>query len=883
MALLRQSFLILFALILSVGQVFATSVTKEQRAYAAAVSAFQDGMWNRAETEFGQFENDYPNSTNAPMAVLLEAQAEFKQAKFTNAIAKLTDASNLAKAGVLADQYVYWAGEARFANSNFLAAAEIFSSLPQKFPESPLRLRAVVEASSAYMQLTNWSQMSVLLEETNGVFQRAAQLDPGNELVARGRLLLAQAKFALKDFGGAAAVLESLNSQTLKPELDWHRAYLLYQVKFATGDMGAALASTTNMLQIVPLENNGDLRAEGVALQAGILEKLGRASEAIAAYQENLTNNAPEEQQREAILKIAELSIAQRQSANAELKLENFLAQFTNSPATDVALLTLGELYLKDYVAQPAAATNQLQEAQACFDKFLGAFTNSPLAGKACLDRGWCEWLAEKYPESFNDFKSAAEKLLPSEDLAVARFKMGDALFAQNNFVGALTNYRAVLNDFSEYPAVVQTLGDRALYQSLRADLELGDTGSAGNMLAQIEKNDSTGEPAQTGGLLFGESLLDLHSPAGARAQFEKIVAQFPDSPLIPQVKLSIACTYESEQKWDAAIDKYESWLKNFPTNCLQPQADYALALANFQAGNETNAFAQFTNFVVQFPTNELAPRAQWWVADHYFRAPEPDHFVNAEKNYKYIFQNTNWQCSPLENRTNLFYPAQMMAGRAAVGRLGYSDAVGYFTSLVDDTNCPVDLRVQARFAWGGALMQMPSADTNNPLANFSAATNVFGQIDPTNELGALAQIEIGKCDLQLANFDAATNAYAQVFNSTNADISARSEAKIGFGLTLEKMAALATGTNQAALLELARGNYYDVFNASNLRGDELADDFWRKKAGLEAERLAEYFQEWQTAFDYYGDMTNNWPSLRPALENRMEKLSKEHHEAAQK
>ena len=95
----------------------------------------------------------------------------------------------------------------------------------------------------------------------------------------------------------------------------------------------------------------------------------------------------------------------------------------------------------------------------------------------------------------------------------------------------------------------------------------------------------------------------------------------------------------------------------------------------------------------------------------------------------------------------------------------------------------------------------MDSTDTNNPLANFQTATNVFSQICqlyPTNELGALAWIEIGECDLQLTNYDAATNAYAQVFNSTApANISARSQAQIGFGIALEKKAALAAGTTR--------------------------------------------------------------------------------------
>jgi outer membrane protein assembly factor BamD (BamD/ComL family) len=824
MAFLRQRVLILFALVLGGEISFAASLTKEQRTYAAAVSAFQGEMWGRAETEFDQFKKNYPDSTNTPMAVLMQAQAEFKQEKLTNTVALLT--SRKSGAGNLADQYIYWIGEAQFQNANYSGAAKTFTSLAQKFPESPLRLRAVVEAASAYVRLDNWTQTVRLLEETNGVFQRAIQIDSANELVSRGQLLLAQAKFALKDFSGAASVLESLNSQTLAPQLDWQRAYLLCQVKLAADDLPDALAAATNLTQIAGFENNHDLSAESVALRAEIFEKLNRSGDAIAAYQENLTTNAPSERQRQAILKISELAIAQNQFTNAEQSLADFLRQFSNAPSADIALLTLGELHLKDYAAQPATVTNHLQSAAAAFDTFLGAFPKSPLAGKAFLDRGWCEWIAEKYPESLADFKMAAQKLPPSEDLAVAKLKTGDALFVENDFSNALENYRAVLEDFSGFPEVEGDLGERALYQSLRADLELDNTEDASNALAQILEKYPAGETAQGATLLFGEASPDLHQ---ARDLFESFDRQFSGSLLRPQAELAVARTYERERNWQAAITNYEAWLKNYPTNEFRPQADYSLASADFQAGDDTNAFGQFTNFIAQFPANELAPQAQWWVADSFYRAGD---FVGAEKNYKYIFQNTNWQNSPL------IYQAQMMAGRAAVGRLGYSDAKGYFTGLVDNTNCPADLKAQARFMWGGTLMQMPSPDTNNPLANFSAATNVFGQIDPTNELGALAQIEIGNCYLQLADFDAATNIYAQVFNSTNAAISARNEAQIGFGIALEKMAALATGTNQTALLQLALDNYQDVFETvfgKNLRDGETADERWVKKAGLQA------------------------------------------------
>jgi len=857
MAFLQRWLLIWFTLVLGGGQVFAAS-GRENRAYAAALSAFQDAMWSRAEAELAQFTQKYSKSDRVAEAVLLQAEAEFKQEKYPQAIALLQ--ARKAGAGNLADQYVYWMGEAQFQSGDFSAAAETFVSLTRDFPESSLRLRGVVEAAAALAQTNAWPRVVSLLEETNSVFQRAAQLDPGNELVSRGQLLLARAKFAQNDFTGAAAVLGSLNSQTLLPELDWQRAYLLYQVKLAAGDMDAALAATTNLVQIARLEKNDVLRAETVALHAGLLEQLGLKAEALAAYQENLAN-APVERTRQAILKIAELAIALGRFSDAEESLQKFPAQFPNSPAADLAWLTLGELQLKDYVTQPAA-TNQLPAAQARFEQFLRTYPNSPLVGRAYLDRGWCEWLAENTTNSFTDFDIAVTLLPPSEDLAVARFKMGDALFRQKDFTNALENYRAVIDDFTQFPAVMQSLGNRALYQSLRACMELTNTAGAEETMARILRLYPASEETATNLLLMGEYLADLSQPTNALAVFQRFGAVFPHSPLQPQVELAIAHTCEQEQNWPVAIEKYKKWLADFPTNALRPQAEYALALADCQAGNETNAFVRFTNFVAQFPTNDLAPLALWWVADHFFRAGD---FLDAEKNYQLFFQNFP--------ANDLVYQARMMAGRAAMGRLGYTDAIRYFTSLTSDTNCPSDLDAKALFAYGSALMQGGATDTNNPSANFERATGVFSricQLYPTNELGVLAWGEIGDCALQLAAYDAATNAYAQVIASPFANISARSQAQIGWGIALEKKAALAAGDDQKAWLELALNNYVDVLHETNLRDGETADLFWVKKAGLQAAVLAEALGEWEQAANIYGRLEKKLPQLSELLENKI-------------
>ena len=214
-----------------------------------------------------------------------------------------------------------------------------------------------------------------------------------------------------------------------------------------------------------------------------------------------------------------------------------------------------------------------------------------------------------------------------------------------------------------------------------------------------------------------------------------------------------------------------------------------------------------------------------------------------------------------------------MMAGRAAAARLGFPDAVNYFTKLLADTNCPPALATQAMFAYGGALMRMDAPDANRPLANFELATNVFAQIqsaNPTNESGALAASELGDCQLQLGALDAATNAYAQAADSPYAGVGLRSRARVGIGRVLEKKAELADAPSvRKALLDQALKNYLDVFETSYGKGladGETADAFWVKKAGLQALPL---LSTASCPTNFFARLESLLPPLKDALEKK--------------
>ena len=691
---------------------------------------------------------------------------------------------------------------------------------------------------------------------------------------------------ATKDYRGAEETLQPLAKRLLSPRLAWQWQYLLCRIQLADGRTNAALQGSTNLLAVAANAAQTNLLAESAAFQAGLFERLGLTNEAIVAYQRNLAAGIPAERQRQALLKITEWSLAQDNITQATQMLERFLSQYPDAASVDMALLTLGELRLRQYEvgADPnqaartnaSVATNNLQLAIASFSTLTNRFPQSPHFGKAQLDLGWCRWREGKLPEAQAAYQSAVEHLPASKDLATAYFRLADTQVQQTNFAGAIKSYQAIIEKFAALPEVKTNLFEPALYQTVRAGFAGGDLAAATNALQKLLAWYPGSSNAARAVLLTGQDISRRGDPAAARKMLLDFDQASPDAPLRPERQLAVAATWERENKWAEAIAQYDGCLPGLTNHETQPRAEFYRAWDTWQVGRLTNALTLFTNFVVWFPTNEFARLARMWVADYYFNSRE---FQEAERNYKALFQNTNW---PPGDWT---YQAQLMAGRAAVGRQGWKDANAYFTNVYNNlSNTNIDVRLEALFLYGDTLMSVVDPAETNKLANWEEATRVFGRICdeyPTNRLAVRAWGRRADCYLQWGleqkQYDFLTNAlnaYQRVFDSPQADVALRSEAKVGLAFTLEKWAKQKTGEAQTALLKRALSNCLDVVYGTILRGDsEQLDQFWTKEAGMKAFDLAEELQAWSQAVLFYQRLTNRvWPQPPASLEKRAAK-----------
>lgn len=856
----------------------------ETRAFERADAFRRDKFYETAEREFAAFAARYPASPRIAQALLLQAQSALAQKKYAVALNLLS--TNMANAAGIADQFQFWIGRTHLEAGKLAQAADAFALLASRYTNSPLRFEATIEEAKARFSLKQYSRVIELLRE-GGVSQPELPSALNADLLTEGRLLLAEAFFEQGDFARAERSADAISGDTLAAKPKWRRDYVRAKSQFRAQQLNIALGTASNLVSTAGLTRDAALESAATALHAQILEALGQPEAAIEVYDRNQRPEVPLERVREALFKTVQLSVAQGQLTNGLARLEIFLTNYPAESGSDVALLTMAELQLKQHQFQTSGTngavvpaviggTNLLAEAVTNCDRVLHDFTNSAFAGQAQFVRGWALLAQGNKAASLDAFRSAAGTLPWSEQQAVARFKVADLEFQSGEATNALRDYRRVLGEYASLRRVQSELVPRARYQMLLASLRARDLAAAHEAIEPIMRAYPVNGFAEHTLLLYGQTVDELESPASARKVFSRFIEHYPDSLLRPEVGLAIARTYERERDWPAAIAQYDDWVTAFATNDRLANAEFSRALANRQAGRDSNALVLFTNFIARFPKNPLSAHAQGCVADYYFNAKQ---FEEAERNYQRIFQNTNWPV------TELSFKARLDAGRAALMRPSFDNAVEYFTNLVKHPGpCPDSLRVQALFAYADAVRTYGST---NAVERFSRARQIFEviELDYRNDpLVPRAWGEMANCSLQLGvvdpgNYLDALKYYEKVTNST-ASLSSRLEATVGIGNVQRQQARLAREKGAAAeadaFLKSALENYLNV--VYGIYDGEQPDPFWMKEAALKAAEIAESQNRWDQARNLYQRIIDKVPALKSndALARKMAKASEQ-------
>lgn len=835
-------------------------------------------VWQIAETKFAAFAEKYPQSDFLNDAIINRGRAMYEQGKYDAAIALLAPGSNPTNSS--ADQFDFWIGQSYAQKHEYEMAAKIFAQLARDNPDSPLKPQAMVLEAQSHSRLGAWPRVIEELGEKDGAFQRLASTEPANPLVVRGFLLLGRAQMAQNNPAAAARTLSGIAGNHLDSALESERLSLLCDAQLASGHADQALLNVTNLIAIsAPFP---ELAAQSQIMRAKILENLQQLPEAVSVYLNLLTNSVSAEIHRYALLKVIDLMLGQNR-IDAATKI---LSEYTNGG--DVEQLAKGELFLRQYYQNPGTAkangsTSALETAQAQFARLVVEFTNSPYLGQAEFNLAWCKLASGSPDESLAAFGNAVRHLPNSAQQAVARFKMADLLLERNDCAGAVSNYAILLNSYNNIPVVRQELFQRALYQTVLSALKMHDLPTADAAMRKIQDSYPNSELGASSLLMVAQA----QTPAQARDYLSMITTNYPDWPLLPEVQLALARTYEKEGDWTNALAHYENWIAAYSNSPALPRAEFARALASSKSGDESNAFILFTNFVVRFQTNEIArtndllARAKFWVGDTFFNHED---FEKAELNYQEVFRQ--WPSSTLA------FEAQLMAGKAAFGGQRPQAAIGYFTNLTANTNCPPKLAAQATFALGDAYFGTPKAV--NP-DNYKDAITVFRYVATTYTNDSIAQAawgRLGACYYAIAP-DASQTTNLQ--ESLDRQLSAYTNAEAAFKAAMnfppkDKQTALTAnkaeywlGQTQAAVSllpldattksEYARSaldHFLNVMHGNNLPENAPPDLKTLIDAGMEAAKLSEHLGDYGQAIQLYKRLKKTFPAMQSQLDKKI-------------
>ncbi len=866
----------------------------EARARDALVKMFQDGLHAQVERDAAAFASQFPNSTNLAEVVLLQAQARLALGRADDALALLD--AHAARAGDLADEYAFWAAEARLRKGDFAAAAEGFAQVAARFPDSPRRLEAAVQEAVARQRAGDLAQAIARLRDPAGPFQAGAAAQPDSPWAQRGRLLLGRLQLELKDLEGARQTLTATNAPALLPALDWERRLLLAQTAFAGGQFEETLALTTNLWSALTNDLPPARVAEAALLEGRAFVARQQLLPALQAYARALTPQFPAPLRRQALDHLVELTRNPAAAEPARAQLQGFLEQYLQDELAEPARFALGQALLREFYrlsdagapATPetlAARTNHLFQARALFEQIA---TNQPpgrLAPRAELARAWTLWEegAPRLAEALAAFRSAAGRLPPSEDQATARLQWAECQLRTRDTAGALSNFWLVATNQVDAP-LPTGLRARGFLGAVRAALEAGDLATASTAADRLRGLEGAGELSEQADLLVAEAYSRAGQPEPARAQYEAFLQRHPNSPHVPEVRLAIARAFEQRGDLGAALSAYASWLANYATNAavtgLVARATFDLARVTHRADPGPGSLALLTNFIARFPDDPNAPLAQYLVAEQLFNQGD---YARAEL----AFLDKLLDPARARPGDELPFRARLMAGKAAVYRQGWQSARDHFDWLITNgplsvvaSPVPVPVVVEAYIYRGDLFMLEPRPAGTDPLAGYAEALNAFTKVVerfPTNDLAPRAWGRIGDCHLQLATvdpkrYDAAAEAYRKVIESP-AGAGLRSMAEVARGLVFKKQAALKPPAEQPALYEAAMTHFLNVLYGRNLRAGEAPDPPWVRQAGLEAAELAEALRQWDVALGIYQRLVRELPPLRARFERKIEEL----------
>ncbi|MBI3415650.1 MAG: tetratricopeptide repeat protein [Verrucomicrobia bacterium] len=377
-------------------------------------------------------------------------------------------------------------------------------------------------------------------------FQKAAELLPASENHAVALFKWADAQLAQKNFSGAITNYRRLVDQyvptaAIKNSL---LAPALYQIISAASEIGDQASATNALDRLLSWFPEHELRDRSVLITGKVLTR-------------------------------------QKQPAEARLRLEQFLARFTNSILLADARLAIARTFVQEE-NWPAATKH--------YDAWAAQFTNHVRLPEVEFDRGWLYYQARQETNALALFTNFVARFPAHVNVPLAQNWIGDYFLRQRDYVAAEKNFQAL---FQGKRAPLSELAYEAQIKAAAAALarpSFDDAIAYFTNLINNASSDSNCPPRIIAEAWFGYGDTLISRPTPERV-----------NPL---------------GRFERAINVFNRIVQDFPTNALAPLALGRIADCHFQLGgiNDPTRYDQAaTNYftVMNWPQLAIGPRSE--------------------------------------------------------------------------------------------------------------------------------------------------------------------------------------------------------------------------------------------------------------------------------
>lgn len=451
---------------------------------------------------------------------------------------------------------------------------------------------------------------------------------------------LGAAYFNLQQYPKAIETLKQYQTKYPQGARIADATFSIAQASFASKDYGEAAA------QFARLENTPQYREQALFYGALALKEDGKLDDA-AKRLEALTNGELKSSSAVNGAMILAGIYAQKkevEKANALIrKMMQNLDQVENIASLNATAVDLGDKLLQDH--RPADALTIYRVVRSRDD--IVAFQARRVAAlKKQLEDNLTAMRADpqnavRYLAPNNQLKAdiaeaerlyEESKMLPDFTPALL-MRMGQAYYEMEKRWEAIVAYGDILERF---PTADER--EAAMFAMIVSYAELSRVDSARKLGEQYLKEYPARANASTVGYLMGAMSLQANDPADAEKYFGRMLGEQPNSTFKEEMRFMLANAKFTQGKYEEASKDYEQYQKDFPQGSHVEEATYRIALGLVFAGKYEKALAELDKYLQSYPKGAFIADAKYRIAVCLFAAQQYDDVAERCRNWEKEF-----------------------------------------------------------------------------------------------------------------------------------------------------------------------------------------------------------------------------------------------------